>query len=844
MYPERGSLRPLPAARTVERMASPPAAASTLATDLRDRDDDALVALLRARPDLAAPLPGDLAGLAARASTRTSVLRAVDRLDAAGWHVLQGLLVLDEPASFAELRTVLGQPEESELRPVVDRLRSWALAWGADDALYVPARLRELGGEFPAGLGPPVYPLLLAGSPERVTAIAAALGLEANGDLSQDAAMVSRALGTPATLARLLAEVDEPARHALAQMTWGPPLGRVPDAERTLGPAASHGTIDQLLARGLLVPAGGDRVLLPREVGLHLRGGRVTDSMSLAPPPLTCAVCDPGLVDRTAAGAAAAFVAHVSSLLDRWSTAPPTELRAGGLAVRDVRAGAQALALDETETAFVAEVAYAAGLVASSADVDPVWAPTPDYDRWRAADIAEQWALLALAWLTSSRAAGLAGRRDDRDRRLAPLGPDLIHGSVAFVRQDVLTTLAGQPPGSAPTLGSLQAAVEWCAPRRAGGLQRTLGEWTLREAAQLGVTGMGALAEHGRALLVDSAVTRQPAVTALRVPGGRGTLPQPAQAAAAAALASHLPAPVDFVLLQADLTAVAPGPLVPELAAALTMAADVESTGGATVYRFTAGSLRRAFDAGRSAEDLHRLLASASRTAVPQPLHYLIDDVARRHGRVRVSAVQSVIRVDDEAAADLLLRDRALAVLGLRRLASTVLSSERAAQTVAEVMRDGGHSPVVEGHGGELLVHRPEVRRAPTTRRAHRVRSNLAAAAPAVLDAAVRSLRAGERVTSRGIGGSGQARAPLVPRRPVDTLAVLHEALETRQQIWIGYVDNNGTTSERLVDPIGVEGGLLTAYDHARDGIRTFAVHRVSGVALVDSVDQAASGPA
>jgi hypothetical protein len=826
-------------------MATPPAPARTLATDLRERDDDALIALLRARPDLAAPLPGDLAGLAARASTRTSVLRAVDRLDAAGWHVLQGLLVLDEPASFAELRTLLGEPDESELRPVIDRLRSWALAWGSDVALWVPARLRELGGEFPAGLGPPVYPLLLGGRPETVAAVVTTLGLEASGDVSQDAAVVSRALGTPATLVRLLAEVDEPARRALAQMTWGPPLGRVPDAERRLGPVESHGTIDQLLARGLLVPAGGDRVLLPREVGLHLRGGRVTDSMSLAPPPLACAAREPALVDRTAAGAAAAFVAHVTSLLDRWSAVPPSELRAGGLAVRDVRAGSQALALDETETAFVAEVAYAAGLVASSDDADPVWAPTPDYDRWRATDTAEQWALLALAWLTSNRAAGLAGGRDDRDRRLAPLGPDLTQGSVAFVRLDVLTTMAGEPPGSAPTLESLQSAVEWCAPRRAGGLQRTLGQWTVREAAQLGVTGMGALADHGRSLLSDAG-TRQPAVTALRAPGARLALSAPAHTAAAAALAPLLPAPVDYVLLQADLTAIAPGPLLPELASALATAADVESTGGATVYRFTAGSLRRAFDAGRSAEDLHRMLEGASRTPVPQPLHYLVDDVARRHGRVRVSVVQSVIRVDDEAAADLLLGDRNLAVLGLRRLASTVLSSERAAQTVVEVMRNGGHSPVVEGHGGELLVRAKEVRRAPSTRRAHRIRSELAAAAPAVLDAAVRSLRAGERVTSRGggAGGNGTVRTALVARRPVDTLAVLQEALAGGRQIWIGYVDNNGTTSERLVDPVRVEGGLLTAYDHARDGVRTFAVHRVSGVALVDSVEQAASGPA
>lgn len=41
------------------------------------------------------------------------------------------------------------------------------------------------------------------------------------------------------------------------------------------------------------------------------------------------------------------------------------------------------------------------------------------------------------------------------------------------------------------------------------------------------------------------------------------------------------------MLLQADLTAVAPGPLQRPLADTLGVLADVESKGGATVYRFT-----------------------------------------------------------------------------------------------------------------------------------------------------------------------------------------------------------------------------------------------------------------
>ncbi len=116
------------------------------------------------------------------------------------------------------------------------------------------------------------------------------------------------------------------------------------------------------------------------------------------------------------------------------------------------------------------------------------------------------------------------------------------------------------------------------------------------------------------------------------------------------ALEKLLPAPVDHVLLQADLTAIAPGPLEQELARKLSLVADVESRGGATVYRFAASSVRRAFDAGWSAAEVHDFVSSTSRTPVPQSLTYLVDDVSRRFGTLRAGHAESFLRSDDETA--------------------------------------------------------------------------------------------------------------------------------------------------------------------------------------------------
>ena len=76
----------------------------------------------------------------------------------------------------------------------------------------------------------------------------------------------------------------------------------------------------------------------------------------------------------------------------------------------------------------------------------------------------------------------------------------------------------------------------------------------------------------------------------------------------------------------------------------------MESRGGATVYRFGAGSLRRAFDAGWSAVEIKDFLHASSRTPVPQSLDYLVDDVSRRFGTVRAGVAESFLRSDDETA--------------------------------------------------------------------------------------------------------------------------------------------------------------------------------------------------
>ncbi|WP_433180368.1 helicase-associated domain-containing protein [Actinoallomurus sp. CA-150999] len=773
----------------------------TYADWLRARDDDGLRALFAARPELITPVPADMGALAARASAASAVSRALDRLDRLALNVFEALLVLPTPIPYDDLVTAVSAEPAAEagarIRETVDRLRTLALVWGEDEALRVVPGGRQVI-PHPAGLGPSLREAFASYPSDRLAELLGDLGLESVDDI-------------PGRIAALIEDAGPEARAALDRLAWGPPVGRVDGARRPVSLATAASPIERLLARGLLAATDDRTVTLPREVGLHLRGGRVFAELRTAPPPLDGTARPRSLVDRTAGGQAFTFVRTIEDLLDHWGVDPPGVLRGGGLGIRDLRATAGRLDVPEWTAALLIEVAYAAGLLARDGDHDgpagAEWLPTQAYDLWRLRDVERRWTDLANAWLLTDRASGLAGERDDRDRLINALSDEAVRVSAPQVRRSVLGALGDAEPGTAPRADDVFAYLTWQQPRRGGTLRERLVGWTLREAEVLGITGLGALSGHARALLS----------------GGD----------AAKALAAVLPEPVDHVLIQADLTAVAPGPLVSDLARELALAADVESTGGATVYRFTPESVRRALDAGRGAAELIDLLKRHSATDLPQPLTYLIEDVARRHGRLRVGVASAYVRCDDPAVLDEILADRRSDQLRLHRLAPTVLASRISRGELLESLRALGYAPVAESPEGSVVVTRLDARRAETTHGtyepAHHSLVGVAGPDPSVVTAAVRALRAGESAARAAVPSGAPPRSPAMAM-----VKQLRQAADRGARVWIGYLDQQGQASSRIIEPARVEGGFLTAYDATRAAVQRFALHRITGVAEVD----------
>jgi predicted DNA-binding transcriptional regulator YafY len=109
-----------------------------------------------------------------------------------------------------------------------------------------------------------------------------------------------------------------------------------------------------------------------------------------------------------------------------------------------------------------------------------------------------------------------------------------------------------------------------------------------------------------------------------------------------------------------------------------------------------------------------------------------------------------------------------------------------------------------------------------------------------MLAMAVRAIRGGDKaasIASRAANAkrAGAASSDVLPQSVAsDTLATLHAAVAANHPVWIGYLIAQGQASSRIVEPLRLAGGYLTAFDHRHDEVRTFAVHRITGVATVD----------
>lgn len=576
----------------------------------------------------------------------------------------------------------------------------------------------------------------------------------------------------PTNLEERMAQLDGRQRRVLATLAESGGTGTT----RAAAPDADPDTpVAKLIAAGLLVRVDAATVRLPRPVR-EVLAGHAPRVYPVAEPPAHDV--DQTAVDQEAAGQGLEFVRRVRQLVTELLRSPVPLNKDGTVGVRALAALEKALGFDPS---LVITVGESAGLVGrGNVDDADVLAATRDGLGWLDAPLHEQWAVVLAGWVASPW-------RTDSEHRL--LSTEMHAPDVRHARRTILEAE-----------GDTQRLL-FQAPIAASGMRDTLIAAVVSEARATGALAGGSpgaaqgLSSPLLALLADGDV--------------------------AAAARELVPAEVDQVIAQADMTILAPGPLVPEAARFLERFAELDSPGLASVWRVTDASVRSALASGVTSPEIHEWLSAHTIGEVPQGMAFLIDDVARTHGSIRAGSALSYIRSEDPA-----LIAAAAERTGVRVLAPTVAVSDLPLPRLIALLRDAHLQPTAEDERGVELSVAPEPDLVPAT---PSTMPRPKAVPVAQVERIIEAMRTSSASPgAEDAGGAGDAGDTLGE----SALETLRAAARGRRHVKLGYVDKNGRGATLTALPLSVSAGQVDVLDEATDRVVRISLPRITRVVL------------
>ena len=289
-----------------------------------------------------------------------------------------------------------------------------------------------------------------------------------------------------------------------------------------------------------------------------------------------------------------------------------------------------------------------------------------------------------------------------------------------------------------------------------------------------------------------------------------GLLSTSLQTASERAIAG-LPSAAERVIIQADLTLIAPSPLPTELEISLRRFADTEQIGMASSYRLSALSVSHGLETGLAIDEIRALLLRLSAKELPQPVDYLLKEAESRFARLKVYAIKSgahsqIVSTDKILLAEI-HNDQRLKPFALHFDEAGSLHSRFEAELVYFALREANFVAVRVDENGTVLS--PQKLSS---------KNKVSEQQQSVVEDITRMREADTQGT----------------RDPDDDdlLRQIQLAIKYKAKMVIVLKTSNGEQVEYLVEPVGVANGRLRAKDRKADLERTLPLSSVVSISI------------
>jgi hypothetical protein len=273
----------------------------------------------------------------------------------------------------------------------------------------------------------------------------------------------------------------------------------------------------------------------------------------------------------------------------------------------------------------------------------------------------------------------------------------------------------------------------------------------------------------------------------------------------------HLPANQNRIIVQADLSIIAPGPLPTGLEIQLRRFVNTEQIGVASTYRLSALSLSHGLETGMDENQIRELLAEMSGTKLPQPVDYLIREAANRFKKLTVSAgidsARSVIRSSDVVQLASIMNDSRLKPFAIHALPNGDLVSRFEPEVVYFGLREIGLPAVRIDASGEVISPHQVNAQADGVSATKSVREDIA--------------RLREQDAKVGDSPDGD-----------DLTRQIELAIKNKGKVLVTVKSAAGDEIDFALEPIGIANGRLRAKDRKADIERTLPVANIIRVVI------------